>query len=92
MNFKRDGNWIYATGEGGDKVAEITFPNLREGVVVINHTFVDDALRGQGVAGRLVEAAYDAIKADGKRAVLTCPYAVKWFQDRPDKQDIIAET
>jgi predicted GNAT family acetyltransferase len=90
MEFERKGNWIFKRDEGGEVVAEVTFPNLREGVVVINHTYVDDSLRGHGVAGELVEAAYDAIKAEGKKAVLTCPYAVKWFHDRPDKNDIVA--
>jgi predicted GNAT family acetyltransferase len=89
MEFEREGNWIFKRGDGGDVVAEVTFPNLRDGVVVINHTYVDDSLRGQGVAGQLVGAAYEAIKADGKKAVLTCPYAVKWFADRPEKNDIV---
>ncbi|MDR3226032.1 MAG: N-acetyltransferase [Clostridiales Family XIII bacterium] len=90
-SFEREGNWIFQKGADGNVIAEVTFPNLREGVVVINHTYVDDSLRGQGIAGKLVESAYDAIKADGKKAVLTCPYAVKWFSDRPDKSDIIIE-
>jgi predicted GNAT family acetyltransferase len=91
MKFEREGNWIFKKGEEGNVIAEVTFPNLREGVVVINHTFVDDSLRGQGIAGELVESAYDAVKADGKKAVVTCPYAVKWFEGRPDKNDIVIE-
>jgi predicted GNAT family acetyltransferase len=89
MEFERKGNWIFRRDDADNVIAEVTFPNLRDGVVVIDHTFVDDSLRGRGVASELVEAAYDAIKADGKKAVLTCPYAVKWFNDRPDKQDIV---
>ncbi|MDR1496703.1 MAG: N-acetyltransferase [Clostridiales Family XIII bacterium] len=89
MKFEREGNWIFQKDDGGTVVAEVTFPNLSEGVVVINHTFVDDSLRGRGIASALVEAAYEAIKAEGKKAKLTCPYAVKWFEDRPDKNDIV---
>jgi len=91
VEFEREGNWLFKKGENGDVIAEVTFPNLREGVVVINHTFVDDSLRGQGIAGELVESAYNAVKADGKKAVITCPYAVKWFEGRPDKSDIVIE-
>jgi predicted GNAT family acetyltransferase len=90
MKFERQGNWIFSKNGDGDVIAEVTFPALRDGVVVIDHTFVDDSLRGRGIAGELVEAAYEAIKADGKKAVLTCPYAVKWFDDRPEKKDIVA--
>jgi predicted GNAT family acetyltransferase len=89
MNFEHEDNRIFARGADGATVAEVTFPELRDGVVVINHTFVDGSLRGRGVAGELVSAAYDAIKADGKQAAVTCPYAVKWFAERPDKNDIV---
>jgi predicted GNAT family acetyltransferase len=89
MTFERKGNWIFKRGDDGNVIAEVTFPALRDGVVVIDHTFVDDSLRGRGIASELVEAAYDAIKADGKKAALTCPYAVKWFDDRPEKKDIV---
>jgi predicted GNAT family acetyltransferase len=90
MKFEQEANRIFAEGEGG-VVAEITFPAAREGVVDIDRTFVDDSLRGQGVAGQLMEAAYAAIKADGKKAVATCSYAIKWFGAHPEKRDIVAE-
>jgi predicted GNAT family acetyltransferase len=89
MEFERQGNWIFKRDGGGNVVAEVTFPALRDGVVVLDHTFVDGSLRGRGIAGELVEAAYEAIKADGKKAEVTCPYAVKWFAERPDKRDIV---
>lgn len=91
MEFERAGNWIFKRDEGGEVIAEVTFPKVRDGVVAIDHTFVDDSLRGRGIAGELVEAAYEAIKADGVKAVVTCPYAVKWFSDRPDKNDIVID-
>jgi predicted GNAT family acetyltransferase len=91
MEFERKGNWIFKRDDAGEVIAEVTFPKLRDGVVVINHTWVDGSLRGRGVAGELVEAAYEAIKADGLKAEVTCPYAVKWFNDRPEKNDIAAE-
>jgi predicted GNAT family acetyltransferase len=89
MEFEREGNWIFKRNDKGDVIAEVTFPKLRDGAVVINHTYVDDSLRGQGIASELVEAAYEAIKAAGDKAKVTCPYAVKWFKDRPDKNDIV---
>ncbi|MDR2157536.1 MAG: N-acetyltransferase [Clostridiales Family XIII bacterium] len=91
MEYRKDTNWIYAADETGNVIAEVTFPNIREGVVVINHTFVDESLRGQGIAAELIREAYDAIKAEGKKAVLTCPYAVKWFGEHPDHNDIVTQ-
>ena len=37
----------------GQLLAEATFPEFAPGVVNIDHTFVDEALRGQGVAAQL---------------------------------------
>lgn len=46
-------------------MAEITFPETEPGIFTIDHTFVDESLRGQGMAGRLVQAAVDAIERSG---------------------------
>ena len=79
---------IHAEDETGRTVAEITFP-IADGVATIDHTFVDDSLRGQGVAGKLVTAAANAIRACGLKIRPTCSYAVKWFADRPEQQDLL---
>lgn len=89
MNLKNEPNAIYLMDDGDDVVAEITFPDLRDGVVAINHTYVDDSLRGQGIADKLTGAAYDSIKEQNKKCVLVCPYAVKWFSEHPEKNDIV---
>ena len=70
-------------------LAEVDFPELEPGLVDINHTFVDDSLRGQGVAGKLMEAAAAHLRSEGKKAVLSCSYAVKWFEKHPEYQDIL---
>ena len=70
-------------------LAEVDFPELEPGLVDINHTFVDDSLRGQGVAGKLMEAAADHLRSERKKAVLSCSYAVKWFEKHPEYQDIL---
>ena len=62
MEFQREPGRIYAMN-GEKLVAEVTFPE-RDGVAVIDHTFVDDSLRGQGVAGQLVRAAVDQIRTE----------------------------
>ena len=89
MEFKCDNNWIYLTDDDDNVIAEVTFPNVEEEVVNINHTYVDNVLRGQGMAADLMEACYDAIKEQGKKAVVSCPYAVKWFDEHPEKNDIV---
>jgi predicted GNAT family acetyltransferase len=54
-------------------ICEITFPEVEEGLYDIDHTFVDDSLRGQGIAGKLIEALVDLVRKEGRKTVvLTC--------------------
>ncbi|MDR1350334.1 MAG: N-acetyltransferase [Zoogloeaceae bacterium] len=90
MEFIRETNRIYAEDATGRLIAEVSFPQLSPDTVNIDHTFVDDTLRGQGVAGQLMQTVYETLKADGRRAALNCAYAVKWYAAHPEKNDVIA--
>ena len=90
MEFIQSGSMIYFEDEKGKLLAEVTFPEVEAGVVNINHTFVDPSLRGQGVAGKLMKAAYESIKKENKKAIFGCPYAQKWFAEHEEYQDISA--
>ena len=54
MQFQIQSDRIFAKDKSGKLLAEITFPETESGVCTINHTFVDESLRGQGIAGQLV--------------------------------------
>ena len=73
---------IYMEDEQGRIVAEITFPEILPGVYSIDHTFVDNSLRGQGIASKLVQAAVDEIRRRSGEVQATCSYAVKWLSER----------
>jgi uncharacterized protein len=58
-----------------ENVAEMTY--RREGAVaIIDHTEVLPALRGRGVARKLVDAAVEWARSNGIRLEATCSYAV----------------
>ena len=61
MEFCKEPGRIFATDATGKLLAEVTFPE-REGVAVINHTFVDGSLRGQGITGQLLRAVADTLR------------------------------
>ena len=62
----------------GEEIGEVSFPE-RDGVYVINHTYVDDRLRGQGIASELVRRAVEEIERRGGRVEATCSYAALWL-------------
>ena len=80
--FKTEKSRIFMEDENGKVIAEITFPETAPGVYTINHTFVDSSLRGQGIAGKLVQAAVDEITSRGGKVQATCSYAKKWLSER----------
>ncbi len=89
MPFVTSNNKIEYLSEDGKMLAEITFPAIDENTVNINHTFVDEVLRGQGVAGRLMELTAEELEKTGRKAVATCSYAKKWFEKYPEKAEKI---
>lgn len=75
---------------GGARLAEMTWRRGDDGVAVVDHTWVDDALRGHGVAQRLVEAAVAWARETGTRIVPTCSYARAVFQRHAEFSDVLA--
>ena len=44
----------------------------------IYHTYVDDDLRGQGIASKLVEMAFDYFDKNNYEVKCSCSYARNW--------------
>lgn len=89
MDFTYNPNQIALYDSNHTLLAEVTFPDTDQNTVNINHTFVDDSLRGQGIAGQLLEAAAKQLRSQGKKAVPTCSYAVAWFEKNPEYGDVL---
>lgn len=70
---------IYTTDENGKLLAEITWTLEADQVAVVDHTFVDENLRGQGVAGQLMQEAVKYFRAQGYKTYGTCSYADHWY-------------
>ena len=81
MDFIKEENRIYAKDENDKTVAEVTFYEIENGVYNIDHTFVDDSLRGQGIGSRLVAEAVNFIKQKNAIIQATCPFANKWIEE-----------
>ena len=80
MVFTIEKSRIYAKNSSGKIVAEILFPEKTKGVFCIERTFVDDSLRGQGIASRLMRMAVLEITQAGGTVTATCSYAKNWLE------------
>jgi hypothetical protein len=63
---------------------------LLPGKVIITHTETPRALRGRGIASRLVQGALEQIRADGMRVVAGCGFVVDYLDKHPEFADVTA--
>ena len=64
---------------------------LHGGVASFDHTVVDPALNGQGIAGRMVAHAMDKVRAaDQWKVEPACSYIRLWLKRHPDYADLVA--
>lgn len=89
MEFTQEKGRIVCYGEDGRILAEIDFPAVNGETVNINHTYVDESLRGQGVAGKLMKAVIKYLEENQKKALPTCSYAVGWFAKHPEYSHLL---
>jgi len=89
MNFIHNKNQVALYNHTNELIAEVTFPDIDATTVVINRTFVDDSLRGQGIAGQLMQEAALQLRSERKKAALACSYAINWFDKHPEYRDIL---
>ena len=89
MNFIVEENEIYLLDENKNKIAFVKFVCKNDNLVLVTSTYVSDTLRGQGVAGKLMNELYKLLKRTNKKAELLCSYAISWFEKNDDKQDIL---
>lgn len=58
--------------------------------VVVEHTFVPDELRGQGLAAALTRAALEEARRAGWKVVPACSYVAAFIERHPEFADLIA--
>ena len=59
--------------------------------VIIDHTDVDDRLRGQGAGKQLVKAAVEWARAENRKLMPLCPFAKSVFDKTAEYSDVLAK-
>jgi hypothetical protein len=73
----------------GVSEAEMTFSKVGSSMIIIDHTGVPDAFRGQGAGLRLVTRAVEDARAAGKKIIPLCPFAAAQFRRHPEWADVL---
>lgn len=83
MQFEIEENEVYLKNEDDKKVACVSFEKVASGVYNIYHTYVDESMRGRGIADSMLEFTVKHLKSIGARKIkATCGYAGHWLEKR----------
>jgi len=85
------GRYVHRGADGTGPEAEMTFSKAGARMIIIDHTGVPDAYKGQGVGLALVEGAVADARAEGKTIVPLCPFAAAMFRKHPDWSDVLEQ-
>lgn len=91
IKHQRDGNngsFIYYLE--GRKLAEMVYVISSEKLMVIDHTEVDESLKGQGIGKKLLATLVEYVRAHEIKVIPMCPFAQATFQKTTEWQDMLA--
>lgn len=81
------GRYVVRGPDGAE--AEMTFTKVGDSQLIIDHTGVPDAFRGQGIGARLVARAVEDARAAGKTVIPLCPFAAAQFRRHAEWADVL---
>ena len=92
MNIQREehkNKGAFFIEEDGDWVAEMTYFREGQRKIVIDHTEVDESLKGQGVGKKLVEEAVKYARDNNLLIKPVCPFTKKVLESSEDYEDVL---
>lgn len=74
-----EGFFIY--GNNSEILAQLTYVERDNKILVFEHTIVEDVLQGQGIAGKLLDEGVKYARENGYLIQPVCSYVVSKFRD-----------
>ncbi len=73
----------------GKRIAEMTYSKAGETMIIIDHTEVSDAGRGEGFGKKLVKTGVEFARENDLKIMPLCPFAKAIIQKTPEFQDVL---
>jgi predicted GNAT family acetyltransferase len=83
-------NGYFRAVENGQTAGQMTYRWANPHKLIIDHTEVHEAFRGQKVGDQLVMAAVEYARAAQVKILPLCPFAKKVFERKPEIGDVLA--
>ncbi|MFD0943045.1 GNAT family N-acetyltransferase [Savagea faecisuis] len=89
VEIKEGKQRFYVGDSESDNIAEIHYVPTGKDRIIVDHTFVSDELRGQGVGELLVERIVHYARETNKKIIPLCPFAKQQIDANPNYHDIL---
>lgn len=91
METIKSGENKFYIEQSGEMAAIIEFvPGDNEKQIIVNHTFVSEDLRGEGLGEALIEKVAEFAREQNLKVVAECPFARTIMEEEQKYQDILA--
>jgi predicted GNAT family acetyltransferase len=87
---EEEGRGAFLIAKQGIRLAQMTYSRTSDNLVIIDHTEVDDQLRGLGVGRKLLDAVVAWARETHTKVIATCPYAKAQFERDPSIRDVLS--
>lgn len=88
-NKESESKGSYYVEVEGNKVGEMTYSKAGTDRIIIDHTEVDDSMRGTGLGKKMVERAVEDARRKKISIVPLCPFARSVFDKNPELRDVL---
>lgn len=88
MEIKKGTNGFYIGDSEDDIIAEITYVPTGEDRIIIDHTYVSNELRGQGIARKLLDEVANYARTENKKIIPLCSYAKTQMEKHEEYHDL----
>jgi predicted GNAT family acetyltransferase len=89
MDFKQGNHSFYLGESDNAPLAIITYHSYDTSTIVIDHTYVSEAMRGQGIALELVKEVAKYARKEHLKIIPACSYADKVMNRTAEFHDVL---
>ena len=83
------GKGMFYVGQDGAILAELVYTKPAANKMIIEHTEVDDTLKGKGIGQQLVHTAVEYARNHQMKIIPLCPFAKAIFDKKPAYADVL---
>ena len=80
---------VFFVEEEDEILAQLAYALSSDNTMIIEHTEVDDELRGNNIGYQLVHKTVDYARMHGMKVSPVCPFAKAVFDKKPEFRDVL---